>query len=45
MRFALFNQSQEYRQEKKGALENKNGVLGPQANIQKGHIKKIYSEI
>ena len=45
MTFALFNQSQECRQEKKGALENKNGVLGSQANIQKGHIKKIYSEI
>ena len=45
MTFTLFNQSQEFRQEKKGALENKNGVLRPQANIQKGHIKKIYSEI
>ena len=45
MTIALFNQSEEYRQKTKSALENKNGVAGPQASIQKENIKNIYLEI
>ena len=44
MTFALFNQfnqSEEKNwQEKKGVLENENGVTVAKANIQKGNIKK-----
>ena len=49
MTFALFNQfnqSEEKNwQEKKGVLENENGVTVAKANIQKGNIKKNYSKI
>ena len=41
MMFALFNQVEEWKSaRKKSVLENKNGVTGAKANIQKGNDKK-----